>query len=88
MQRGDIGVFRGIHPRLAGIGGASILSSYCITLYYNVIIAWALIYFFCGFMSPLPWSVQNVTDVNTMQRDCAGISIAEEFFYKDLLHMI
>lgn len=57
FQRGDIGVFRGIHPRLAGIGGASVLSSYCIALYYNVIISWSLVYFFCAFISPLPWSV-------------------------------
>ena len=57
FQRGDIGVFRGIHPRLAGIGVASVFCSYSITFYYNVIISWALVYFFAAFMSPLPWSV-------------------------------
>ena len=57
FQRGDIGVFRAIHPRLAGIGVASVFCSYSITTYYNVIISWALVYFFASFMSPLPWSV-------------------------------
>jgi SNF family Na+-dependent transporter len=50
FQRGDIGVFRGIHPRLTGVGLASILSAYTITAYYNVIISWALIYLVGSFM--------------------------------------
>ena len=49
FQRGDIGVFRGIHPRLMGVGLASVMSAYCITAYYNVIIAWALIYLVASF---------------------------------------
>ena len=28
FQRGDVGVFRGIHPRLAGVGAASVLAAY------------------------------------------------------------
>ena len=56
FQRGDISVFRGIHPRLAGIGLASVFSAYIITFYYNVIISWSLVYFVSAFKSPLPWS--------------------------------
>lgn len=63
FQRGDIGVFRGIHPRLAGVGLASVLASFCIVAYYNVIIGWSAIYLVAAFMSPLPWSVQNTLDV-------------------------
>jgi len=56
IQRGDISVFRGIHPRLAGIGAASVYSVYIITFYYTVIISWSVVYFVAGFASPLPWS--------------------------------
>jgi len=42
-------VFRGIHPRLAGIGVASIYSVYIICFYYTVIISWSVVYFFAGF---------------------------------------
>lgn len=92
FQRGDIGVFRNIHPRLAGVGAASVLSSYCITLYYNVIIAWALIYLACSFMPTLPWSL-SLADPKTLVRNtptagCPGMAITEEFFYKDILHTI
>jgi SNF family Na+-dependent transporter len=62
FQRGDIGVFRGIHPRLSGIGLASVLASFCIVAYYNIIIGWSLIYLVMSFQSPLPWSVQKTTD--------------------------
>lgn len=64
FQRGDIGVFRGIHPRLAGIGMASVFCAYAITFYYTVVIGWACVYFFVGFKSPLPWSAQYVSPRN------------------------
>jgi SNF family Na+-dependent transporter len=57
FQRGDVGVFRGIHPRLAGIGHASILASFSLVTYYNVMIAWSLIYLIVSFKSPLMWSL-------------------------------
>lgn len=56
FQRGDIAVFRGIHRRLAGIGSISVYSSYIFSFYYNVVVAWALIYVISAFVSPLPWS--------------------------------
>jgi len=96
FQRGDIGVFRNIHPRLAGVGAASVLSAYCITLYYNVIIAWALVYLACSFVYPLPWSL-SYTDYGkngnkSMVRvrpepGCPNMAITEEYFYRDILHV-
>ena len=78
FQRGDIGVFRGIHPRLAGIGLASVIAAYCISFYYQVIIAWAVIYFFASFKNPLPWSVQYTTDAARTYKTCPGMFITEE----------
>ena len=49
FQRGDIGVFRGIHPRLAGVGLASAIASFLIVTYYNIIIAWSAIYLVASF---------------------------------------
>ena len=59
FQRGDISVFRNIHPRLAGIGIVSVLCSYIITLYYTVMIGWGLVYFAASCMNPLPWSEKD-----------------------------
>ena len=81
FQRGDIGVFRGIHPRLYGVGLASVFSAFAINIFYTYLIAIACCYMFAGFVSPLPWSIQRTAkyqeaycDENgfdaTMNRDC------------------
>ena len=56
FQRGDIDVFRGMHPRLAGIGICSVYSAFALTMYYCVIIGWAVVYLFAALSDPLPWS--------------------------------
>ena len=70
FQRGDVGVFRGIHPRLSGIGLASVLAAFAIVAYYNIIIGWSLIYLIMSFADPLPWSIQNT--VNGINKTCLG----------------
>lgn len=77
FQRGDIGVFRGIHPRLAGIGIASIWSGYIIVIYYVPIIAYAMFYFGLSFTSPIPWSDEGIASI----RKCPNMAPAAEFFY-------
>jgi len=78
FQRGDIGVFRGIHPRLAGIGLASVFASFAITFYYNVIIAWALVYLVTSFINPLPWSAIYATNKEKTEKVCPGLYLTEE----------
>ena len=86
FQRGDVGVFRGIHPRLSGIGLASVLAAFCITAYYNIIIGWSLIYLVLSFVDPLPWSTQRminervdpVTGLKSLHKDCYGQSVGGE----------
>jgi solute carrier family 6 amino acid/orphan transporter-like 15/16/17/18/20 len=78
FQRGDIGVFRGIHPRLAGIGLASVLAAFCIVAYYNIIIGWSLIYLIMSFISPLPWSVERTTNAAQTSKDCPDLYITQE----------
>jgi len=86
FQRGDVGVFRGIHPRLAGVGGASVLAAYYIVTYYNIIIGWSLIYLVMAFINPLPWSTTYTTDGK--HKDCDNLFITEEVFYKDIARTI
>ncbi|NXR00542.1 SC6A7 protein, partial [Sagittarius serpentarius] len=43
-------------PLLKGIGIAMLIVSSLVSLYYNVIIAWAFYYLGSSFQSPLPWS--------------------------------
>jgi len=55
-QKSAVNVWTQLHPRLSGIGIATCYASYVVGFYYTVIIAWSVVYFFCGFISPLPWS--------------------------------
>jgi len=76
-------VFRGIHPRLSGIGVASVFSSYIICWYYCVIISWSLVYFVAAFKNPLPWS-DNREDFE-WKCDPATTTRAEQFFMIDVI---
>ncbi|XP_064645225.1 sodium- and chloride-dependent glycine transporter 2-like [Lineus longissimus] len=45
-----------ISPFFKGIGWGMTMISFLVGIYYNVIIAWTLFYFFASFTSQLPWS--------------------------------
>ena len=78
FQRGDIGVFRGIFPRMAGIGIASIWSGLVIVTYYTIIIAWAILYWANSWVSPLGWSQEGYDN------EC-GTGAANEYYYRQTL---
>ena len=41
--------------RVIGVGVGMVIVSSFLAIYYNVIIAWAIFYFFASFTSDLPW---------------------------------
>ena len=53
---GPVGVWLKLVPNLAGIGIASVIVVVYISIYYNVIIAWVIFYFFNSFQNPLVWA--------------------------------
>ena len=55
FRRGPMAIWKRIHPALGGIGLSSTIISSIISLYYNVILSYALFYLFRSFESPLPW---------------------------------
>ncbi|KAL4226537.1 hypothetical protein ACF0H5_014522 [Mactra antiquata] len=57
----------GFSPLFSGIGMAMCVCSGVTALYYNMIIAWCMFYFFVSFQHPLPWSDCD-NDWNT--KDC------------------
>ena len=46
---------------LVGAGAATVVLSFLLCTYYNVILTWALYYLFSSFQHPLPWSSCNHT---------------------------
>ncbi|XP_053181799.1 sodium- and chloride-dependent GABA transporter ine isoform X1 [Scomber japonicus] len=50
-----------ICPLLKGVGLATVVISFVFSTYYNVLMAWALFYFFNSFGATLPWKSCNNT---------------------------
>merc|ERR1719483_1326987 len=58
-RRGPIGALGKLSPILKGAGIATVVMSFLLSTYYNVIMSWALFYFLSSFSSPLPWETCN-----------------------------
>jgi SNF family Na+-dependent transporter len=57
-----ISVWKNIHPALFGVGVASLVVSLFLCVYYVVVIAWCLFYFFVSMQPDLPWKVEELCD--------------------------
>ncbi|XP_029663418.1 sodium- and chloride-dependent GABA transporter ine-like isoform X1 [Formica exsecta] len=55
-RRGPIGALGQVCPLLKGAGLSSVVISFLISTYHNVIIAYAIYYFFAAFRADQPWS--------------------------------
>ncbi|XP_001602339.2 sodium- and chloride-dependent transporter XTRP3 isoform X1 [Nasonia vitripennis] len=91
MRQGALGVWNTIHPWLGGIGIASCIVTFFVTLYYNVIITWCFYYLFNSFRAvtfrfgePLLWSECPKID-NRSVEECAKSSETAYFWYRTTL---
>lgn len=55
LSLGTVGAWTALCPIARGIGFAMIMVSLLVSIYYNLIIAWCLLYMFEGFRSDVPW---------------------------------
>ena len=53
-------------PIFKGVGVAMIVASIMVSIYYNMIIAWAEFYMFSSFTSKLPWTGSFVVSLSAM----------------------
>ncbi|XP_036383442.1 sodium- and chloride-dependent GABA transporter ine [Megalops cyprinoides] len=58
---GPVHALAKICPLLKGVGLATVVISFVLSTYYNVLMTWALFYFFNSFGSTLPWQSCNNT---------------------------
>lgn len=52
---GPVTIYKNLSPLFKGLGIANFGASCFVGLYYNMIIAWTIYYFFASFTSQLPW---------------------------------
>ncbi|XP_013413993.1 sodium- and chloride-dependent GABA transporter ine [Lingula anatina] len=93
---GPIGALEKLCPLFKGAGLATVVISYLLCTYYNVIIAWAGYYFVQCFQTELPWATCNHTwnsdkcwdDYSpnaTLLRPNDSVSPSEEFYNNNVL---
>ncbi|XP_007949926.1 sodium- and chloride-dependent transporter XTRP3 [Orycteropus afer afer] len=88
MRQGSIGAWRTISPYLSGVGVASVVVSFFLSMYYNVINAWAFWYLFHSFQDPLPWSVCPLNSNHTgYNEECEKASSTQYFWYRKTLNI-
>ncbi|XP_031442372.1 sodium-dependent neutral amino acid transporter B(0)AT1-like [Clupea harengus] len=86
LRSGSVGVWRSIHPYLTGVGIASMMVSFLVSLYYNTILSWVIWYLFNSFQSPLPWSQCPLNENRTaLVSECARSSSVDYFWYRETL---
>jgi len=100
-RRGPIGALDKLCPILKGAGVGTVVISFLLSTYYNVILSWALFYLISSFQDPLPWvacnnwwnsefcfkNSENISSVSTFANQSQGISSTQEFFDKRVLQM-
>ncbi|XP_068838645.1 sodium- and chloride-dependent transporter XTRP3 isoform X1 [Capricornis sumatraensis] len=88
MRQGSIGAWRTVSPYLSGVGVASVVVSFFLCTYYNVINAWAFWYLFHSFQDPLPWSVCPLNGNRTgYVEECEKASSTQYFWYRQTLNI-
>eukprot|EP00092_Neocalanus_flemingeri_P033536 GFUD01036454.1.p1 GENE.GFUD01036454.1~~GFUD01036454.1.p1 ORF type:complete len:609 (+),score=101.36 GFUD01036454.1:134-1960(+) len=100
-RRGPIGALDKLCPILKGAGVGTVVISFLLSTYYNVILSWALFYLISSFQDPLPWvgcnnwwnsefcfkNSENISGISKMFNQSMGISSTQEFFDQRVLKM-
>lgn len=73
FQTGDIGVFGTFHPRLRGVGLASVGCGFMLDTYYVVLIAWVMNAFFDSFSADSPWANPDLNGDDAVEHFIFGI---------------
>ncbi|XP_053265807.1 sodium- and chloride-dependent transporter XTRP3 isoform X1 [Podarcis raffonei] len=88
MRQGSIGAWKAISPYLCGVGIASVVVSFFLSMYYNVINAWAFWYLFHSFQDPLPWAncPLNLNHTDYVE-ECEKATPTQYFWYRKTLNI-
>ncbi|XP_070778450.1 inactive sodium-dependent neutral amino acid transporter B(0)AT3 [Enoplosus armatus] len=88
LRMGSIGVWNSLSPLLGGVGIASMLVSFLVSIFYNTILAWVLWFFFHSFQNPLPWSQCPLNDNHTGYNvECEKSTSVNYFWYRETLNI-
>ncbi|XP_058962097.2 sodium- and chloride-dependent GABA transporter 1-like [Pocillopora verrucosa] len=100
LSLGTIKAWAVVCPALKGIGVAMVIISFLISIYYNVVISWSLLYLYHSFASVVPWKscgnswntancsedFRNFTaNCTTLNCSMTAVSPSQEFWERRIL---
>ena len=71
--QGPTKIFGKVAPLFKGLGFAMLMVAFLVSIYYNMIIAWALFYLGNSFYSELPWAVNGTNSSDFFYNVVLGI---------------
>ncbi|XP_068744715.1 sodium-dependent dopamine transporter-like [Montipora capricornis] len=102
LSLGTVGAWTALCPLARGVGFGMIMVSFLVSIYYNLIIAWCLLYMFESFRKQVPWKhcgnkwntplcAETNSDLNCsalgLAAGCKTTSPSEEFFNRHILRI-
>lgn len=75
-RKGPIGALGKLCPAFQGAGVATVVLTFWLASYYNVIIAWAMFFLFSSFYDPLPWT--GCHNAWNIPEQCFDVGIAHD----------
>lgn len=102
LSLGTVGAWTALCPLARGVGFGMIMVSFLVSIYYNLIIAWCLLYMFESFRKQVPWKhcgnkwntplcAETKSDLNCsalgFAAGCKTTSPSEEFFNRHILRI-
>lgn len=86
LSLGTVGAWTALCPMARGIGFGMIMVSFLVSIYYNMIIAWCLLYMFQSFRKDVPWrTCDNTWNTPLCQAtgrnislNCTGLGLAAD----------
>eukprot|EP01059_Diplonema_ambulator_P024700 TRINITY_DN409_c1_g1_i4.p1 TRINITY_DN409_c1_g1~~TRINITY_DN409_c1_g1_i4.p1 ORF type:complete len:613 (+),score=182.78 TRINITY_DN409_c1_g1_i4:1234-3072(+) len=76
-QKSTMDCLRAIHPKVQGVGIGCAMLIFIVCSYYNVLLAYCMVYIVGSFQDPLPWTTGNTTN---------GVSPAERYWQETVLN--
>ncbi|XP_028593877.2 sodium-dependent neutral amino acid transporter B(0)AT3-like [Podarcis muralis] len=88
LKKGTIRLWWHISPYLGGLGYSSLIVSFLVSVYYNMLLAWILWYFINSFRNPLPWSsCPTDTSKPELIEECHKSTPTNYFWYRYTLNI-
>ena len=82
LRKGPLGVWNYISPYASGLGFSSVVVSFLVGVYYNMIVAWCFYYLFISFADPPPYATCPKTKNGSLVLECEKAGSTQYYWYR------